>query len=180
MKLLDGIIILCIAGIIYIDVKMITFIPEEPIFFLLFVFFNLAIFIFFTLFGEPLLKITTGAIEIIETKKSLGIKAIKKDEKTGKTFFLLEDGDHYYYKYNFEKGYKDKKISKSRNIVIVEDPNLKDNGIINYYKKSDKIKKDYPVANFLIGWVVDSSPYCSFIEIRIPPESTDWTINLTC
>lgn len=180
MKLLDWMIILGIAGIIYIDVKVLfPFIFEDPLIFLFCILFNFSVLMFFALLGKSLLK-ATGAIETVETKENLEIKSMKKDEKTGKTFFLLEDGDYYYYKYNFENGYRDKKISKSRNIVIVEDPNLKDNGIINYYKKSDKIKKDYPVANFLMNWIVNSSPYCSFIEIRIPPESTDWTINLTC
>lgn len=64
-------------------------------------------------------------------------------------------------------------------IIQIVGTNQSINSLINELP-SNKIKKDYPVANFLIGWVVDSSPYCSFIEIRIPPESTDWTINLTC
>lgn len=190
MRLIDWMIIFYFVGIIALTAKLSMFIDnlanatppygDESLFFFMLVFLTFSLLIL--LLTAPLIKIMKiDFTKLFETEhhieKSLKIVAIRENNKIQRNFFLLENDNNYFYRYESENGFKNGKINKfDKDLIVIEDSNLKNDGIINYNKEIYNPKKEYIFISqvflyFLFGHVRPS------IEIRVPPKSIDWTIN---
>lgn len=136
------------------------------------------------LFYAGLQLITSENYETVDniTVEKLELIVIEQNVRIVGGIFLIEEADFYDYKYKIDGGYKNGRIYKfSSDLVLVEDPNLKDTGFLTTYATVPSWKKQDGIIGFMLnGGIADSIAGIhkkNWKEIRVPLGAINKKIN---